>query len=175
MTFEDFLSFFPEVELPITLSEEMVMTFSSSNKPFPPNAVDEWILAIEKDMDDLTEFVPCFKLANTKDFSALVYWKGSLMKYEFVLITFDSRQKFICRRSLASVIGDGDLVRAPKFRRPANVQRWRSPTPFDYVAGKPYVRKRERVPYAHHTDQSVFILDVDVPDGLATASLRAPA
>jgi len=109
--FKSYKSYFPEVELPITLSDEKVMTFSSENKALPAGFIAEFIQPIEKEIDEMTEFIPCLKVPNTKDFSALVYWKGSLMKYEFILVTYDKNNRFICRRSIASVIVDGELVK----------------------------------------------------------------
>jgi len=109
--FKSFKTYFPEVELPITLSDENVVTFSSENKALPAGFIAEYIQPIEKEIDELTEFIPCLKIPNTENYTALIYWKGSLMKYEFILVTYDKNNRFICRRSIASVIVDGDLVK----------------------------------------------------------------
>jgi hypothetical protein len=45
----------------------------------------------------------------------------------------------------------------------------------DFAAGSPYVRKRDRAPDAHPTVQTLIGPDVELPDGLATASLPEPA
>ena len=45
----------------------------------------------------------------------------------------------------------------------------------DHAAGRPYVRDRHRAPYAHPTVRSLLGASADLPEGLASASLRAPS
>ncbi len=109
--FKSYITYFPEVDLPVTLSDEKVMTFSSENKALPAGFISEFIEPIEKEIDEMTEFIPCLKIPNTENFTALVYWKGSLMKYEFILVTYNKRNRVISRKSIASVIVEGELVK----------------------------------------------------------------
>lgn len=111
ISFEQFLSFFPEIELPITLSEDSHFDFSQHNKPLPAVAIDTY-LATEAD-DDLTEYVACFKVPQTKGFHAIVWWKAGLLEYEYQLATFDESGNPIDKRAIASTKASGNaLVRS---------------------------------------------------------------
>ena len=68
----------------------------------------------DNDMDDLTEYVPCFKIPKTDGFHAVIYWKAELMNYQFVLITYDKAGNFIDSRTLAGTTSNGEIV--PAFR-----------------------------------------------------------
>ncbi len=106
--FEQFSELFPEVELPITLGEDTHLTFSRNNKPFNMAAIKEFIEPLEDEIfDDTTEAIPCFKLPGTKDFYALVYWKASLMNYQYSLVTFDKWGELIDKKTIAGTFSDG--------------------------------------------------------------------
>ena len=111
MTLKQFFKFFPKVELPVTLNDEVVLDFSRKNKPLTPEAIAEYIAPNEKEIDELTEFIPCFRLPDTELYNAIVYWKGGILNYEYVLISYDLRGNFICRRSLATMFVDGDTIK----------------------------------------------------------------
>ena len=109
--FQDFLLKFPEVDLPITLSEETLAVFSKENEPINSLMAHQFINVYEdKDMDDMTEFVPCFKIPKTDAFHAVVYWKAELMNYQFILMTYDKSGNFIDSRTLAGTTSNGDIV-----------------------------------------------------------------
>jgi len=111
MTLKQFFKFFPKVALPLTLNDEILLDFSRKNKPLTPEAIQTFIAPNEKEIDELTEFIPCFKLPDTELFNAIVYWKGGVLNYEYVLISYDLRGNFICRRSLATMFMDGDNIK----------------------------------------------------------------
>ncbi len=110
---EDLLSFFPEVELPIEITEDLVMTAESVNKVLPASIIEKYIVKWEggEDFDEFTEFVPILRIRDAEEFYALVYWKGGLMKYEYILITLDKLGNFITRKPIASTISDGNTVK----------------------------------------------------------------
>jgi len=109
--FKYFLEYFPEVELPMTMTEETARLFSSQNEPLNAETIAQHILPHhEGRVDDVTEFVPCFKVPDTHGFHALVYWVASMMTYEFVMITFTPNGGFIDIRTLAGTIYDGKLL-----------------------------------------------------------------
>lgn len=88
MDFQQFLKYFPEVELPITLREDTYEELSA-DMPLLPQAMIEHFLMEENDFeDDLTEFIPCFRFKKHEHFEALVYWKASLLNYEYILKTY---------------------------------------------------------------------------------------
>lgn len=108
----DLLNYFPEVELPVTLSEEYISTFSTSNKPLPIALIQEFIIRWEaEESDEFTEYVPCLKIPDTEEYFALVYWKGGLLKYEFILVTLQKDGTLITRRPIASTMSDNNTVR----------------------------------------------------------------
>ncbi|MAT55038.1 MAG: hypothetical protein CMN32_11205 [Saprospirales bacterium] len=61
-------------------------------------------------MDELTEFVPCFRIAGIKDFHALVYWKATVMNYQYVLATFTKSGLLIDRAVIAGTFSDGKVI-----------------------------------------------------------------
>ena len=108
--FEQFLALFPVLPLPITLTEELAIEFSKENDVLPAAAIEQFILPMEPDADELTEFVPCFRIPKTEHFHALVYWKAGLLRYEFVLLTFTHKGVLIDYRSLAGTFAEGNTV-----------------------------------------------------------------
>ena len=110
---EDLLGFFPEVELPIEVTEDLVMTAESVNKVLPPAIIEEFLVKWEggEDFDEFTEFVPILRIREAEEFHALIYWKGGLMKYEYILVTLDKLGNFITRKSIASTLSDGNTVK----------------------------------------------------------------
>ena len=74
LNFIDFLEKFPEVELPVFLGPESHHDFSQKNEPLPQVMTDWFIAPFEEDeVDELTEFIPCFRIPETYEFYAIVY------------------------------------------------------------------------------------------------------
>lgn len=111
VSFEQFLKYFPEIDLPIILTEEAAHAFSSQNEPFHPQSIRQFIAPFHLDeLDDMTEFVPCFKIPDTHGFHAIIYWKAGLMNYEYILMTFTEKGDIIDRRVIAGTFSDGQLL-----------------------------------------------------------------
>lgn len=86
--FAEFIEFFPELDLPLSLLPD-VSQIPVDPLPLPGVLQDAYILPFEADeVDDFTEFVPFGRLAGTKDFYAVVYWKAGLLRYEYILATY---------------------------------------------------------------------------------------
>lgn len=111
ISLNDFLSFFPEVELPVIFNDENLLEFSKNNTALSPDAIDQWIRKWEHNIDELTEFVPCIKIPDTAEFTGIVYWKGELLKYEFILVTIDNNGQLVNRKPIASVIADDKTIK----------------------------------------------------------------
>ncbi len=105
------LHYFVETELPVMISEDYLAEFESMNDPFPQSFIDEIILEWEKDMDDFTEFIPCFKLPKQEKFQAVVYWKGGLLKYDFVLVTLSLDGELINKKAISSTIVEKNIIK----------------------------------------------------------------
>lgn len=108
---EALLACFPPIDPPITLSEEVAYRFSRENKPLPQKLIAELFSAWHK-MDEYTEIVPCFQLPMEEDFLAIVYWKGSLMSYEYILATLASNGVLINKKVIAGTISNGATVKS---------------------------------------------------------------
>ncbi|HMQ07060.1 MAG TPA: hypothetical protein PKC30_07140 [Saprospiraceae bacterium] len=107
-----FLSYFPTIELPVTLNEETLDVFSRENKVLPAAAISHFILQWEGNHDDgMTEYIPCFALPAAEEFTGLVYWKGGIAKYEFILVTIGKDGRLISRKSLASTQFNSKSIR----------------------------------------------------------------
>lgn len=109
--FAAFLEYFPAVELPVMLSEEQKDVFEEMNKALPLVLTEKYIGSWESEIDEFTEFIPCFSLPVQKNYSGLVYWKGSLLKYEFILVTLNKSQQLISRKVIASTIVDNNIIK----------------------------------------------------------------
>lgn len=113
-TFNQFLKKFPQVPLPIVLTEESHFEFSRRNEPLSQSMIHEYIYKIEQyDFDEFTEFIPCVKIPKTDGFHAIIYWRAGLMDYEYTLATFTERGQFIDKKVIAGTkIKEGTLVRS---------------------------------------------------------------
>jgi len=101
--FDAFLECFQEIDLPITLTEDLSPLFSAENKPFKSEQIAEFIAPIDDEIDEFTEFVPCFKLKETHQFEAIVYWKAMLMEHKFVMATFNSNGTPIHVKAISTI------------------------------------------------------------------------
>lgn len=111
-SFEDLLSYFPEIELPINITEDLVFAADAHNKVLPPEIIESFILKWgDTEIDEFTEFVPVLKIKDTDEFHAIIYWKGGLMKYEYFLVTLDKAGNLITKKPIASTISDGNSVK----------------------------------------------------------------
>lgn len=105
------LHYFPETELPIIVSEDYLSDYETNSDPFPQVFIDEVLLEWEKDADEFTEFIPCFRLPKEEKFNAVVYWKGALLRYDFILVTLDKNGELINKKSIASTIVNDNVIK----------------------------------------------------------------
>lgn len=113
VNFETFLERFPEVELPVVLRSELDVTFSQQNDPLPGAATDRFIVGTgggPSADDEYTEYVACFRVPETYEFHALVYWRGGLLDYQYILATYDKNGTLLDRATLAGTTSDGQTV-----------------------------------------------------------------
>ncbi len=108
---EKILHYFPETELPVLISEDHLSEFEINSDPFPQVFIDEVLLDWEKDADEFTEFIPCFRLPKEEKFNAVVYWKGALLRYDFVMVTLDKNGELINKKSIASTIVHDNVIK----------------------------------------------------------------
>lgn len=112
-SFKQFVDQFPEIELPITLSEESQSHFSKTNKPIPDQMVHQYLEPLQKvEIDEWTEFQPCFRIPETEKFYGLVYWRAGLLTYEYILATFTKKGVLIDQQVIGGTkVSDGLIAR----------------------------------------------------------------
>lgn len=110
---EKILHYFPEVSLPVMVSEEHLSEFEAMSDPFPQSFVEEVLYEWEPEADEMTEFIPCFRLPKEEKFDAVVYWRGSLLRYDFILVTLDKSGQVIGRKVIAgTIVREGVISRS---------------------------------------------------------------
>ncbi|MTB52442.1 hypothetical protein [Lewinella sp. W8] len=107
--FSFFLEQFPELELPLNLTEETVRTISRETPPLSPRLIEQFILPIEPgQVTELTEFVACAQLPESDNFVGVIYWRADLAQYHYTLVTFDPKtEELIDRLVIAGTSFDG--------------------------------------------------------------------
>ena len=109
--FETFLSYFPEIDPPVTLTDESIDHISLTNDPLPDPLIYEFIKKWDTAEDDeFTEYVPCFKWKLEK-IHCIIYWKAGLLKYEYFLVTTDLKGEMIAKKSLCGTIVEGEIIK----------------------------------------------------------------
>lgn len=101
ITFENFLQFFPFVELPYTITSETQRLISRKNDPLSAEWLFNFVLDKDAIVDDYTEFMPCFSIADTHGFWAIVYWEASLEGTTYFLTTFSKEGVLIDKKKIA--------------------------------------------------------------------------
>jgi len=99
------------MELPIIVSDDYLSEYESNADPFPQVFIDEVLLDWEKEADEFTEFIPCFRLPKEEKFNSVVYWKGALLRYDFILVTLDKNGDLINKKSIASTIVNDNVIK----------------------------------------------------------------
>ena len=107
---KQFLAAFPKIQLPVTLTPDLIHVFSQNNDPLPQSLAENFLLPLGEEADEFTEFVPCFSLPDTEGFHAVVYWKASLMHYSYILLTLDKNGALIDRAVLSGTFADKNAL-----------------------------------------------------------------
>lgn len=110
MRFDQFVKIFPEVQLPVSITEDSATEYSTDNDPFSERMIADFILPGEAEVDEFTEFIPGFRIAGLKDIIALVYWKAGLMNYQYILATYEMGGKSLDRQVIAGTFSDGNTI-----------------------------------------------------------------
>lgn len=103
LNFEDFLNFFPPVELPFSITSDTERAIAQVQDPLNPAWVTRFLLDPEE-LDEYTEFMPCFSFPNTEKFFGIVYWQASLEGNAYFLTTFSKSGNIIDHKIIAGTI-----------------------------------------------------------------------
>ena len=110
---EEFLDFFPNIELPVTLSEDSIIHIQKVNKVLPEPVLDATIRRWENTTaDEYTEYIPCFTVARKEKFIVIVYWKASLIGFEYFAVTIGYDFQPIDRRQISSMLHTNEHVKS---------------------------------------------------------------
>lgn len=111
---EAFLSYFPEIVPPITLTEDSIDHINASNDPLPfyliKTFIESWEV-IDESEAEFIEYVPCLKLPKLNKFHSLIYWKAGLMKYDFILANIDETGQLIQRKTICGTMVENELIK----------------------------------------------------------------
>jgi len=112
ISFANFLSRFPEIDLPVTLTDEIEREIATRHDPIPPAMVEEFLGKFfpAEFVDEFTEFVPCFRLKETEKFHAVVVWVAELTKKQFYLITFNDKAEALQSKIIGGMVIVGDKI-----------------------------------------------------------------
>jgi len=113
-SFKIFLKHFSKEKLPITLSDENIGYFDRKNTPFGSDVIRQFLLQGEtpnEEDEEFTEYIPCNIVPDTKEFHGVVYWKGTLLEYDYILATYNKNGVLINRKVIAGLRSDGQTVR----------------------------------------------------------------
>ncbi|MBK8954515.1 MAG: hypothetical protein IPM34_03030 [Saprospiraceae bacterium] len=110
-SFQDFLSYFPIAELPCTLQYNDLHSYTKSNDPLPDSLLVHYLFPyLDFEVDEFTEFLPCFQIQYRENCFQLVFWSGRLMHYSFYLITFDPSGNFVAMTEIAGFYSEQSEV-----------------------------------------------------------------
>ncbi len=101
------MTYFPEQDLPQTLSEENLGYYSSENHVLPPDLIRHFLIYEHTEDDEYVEYVPCFKIKNTENWHAVIYWRAELLNYNFVLACYNKNGILLAKQVLAGINSDG--------------------------------------------------------------------
>lgn len=101
--FSEFLKFFPKVELPLILNTDMQRQISEMQDPINAAWMEKFVLDADQ-IDEFTEFMPCFSIADSNAFFAIVYWQASIEGNAFFLTTFSKAGNIIDHKLLAGTL-----------------------------------------------------------------------
>jgi hypothetical protein len=107
ISFAGLLQYFPLIELPVTLTSELHHVFLKENKPLPEEFIRKFLQTDQATDDEYTEYAACFRLPSGEQYEAIVYWKASLMTYEYILATFQPNGRFIASRIIGGTKSNG--------------------------------------------------------------------
>lgn len=110
-TIDQILHYFPLTELPVLVSEDHLPEYEAESDPFPQSFIEQYLYLWEGIADEFTEFVPCFRLPSEEKFESVVYWKGGLLRYDFILVTLDKNGNLINKKSIASTIVQDNIIK----------------------------------------------------------------
>jgi len=101
ITFENFMHFFPMVELPYTITSDTQRLISQKCDPLSATWMFNFVLDKDAIIDEFTEYMPCFSIPDTNDFFAIVFWEAGIEGSTYYLTTFSKNGILIDKKKIA--------------------------------------------------------------------------
>lgn len=92
--FEIYLSYFPQVEPPVSITSSSIQEISKNNKALPYELLFEFVFPW-RDEKDLAEWIPAISLPVENEYHAVLIWELDLLTYNCILATYTSGGSFI--------------------------------------------------------------------------------
>ncbi len=109
--FADFLSYFPKVDLPLTIQYGDLHDYTRSNDPLPDSLLQAFIFPhLPFEIDEFTEFLPCFQFSGMEKLHHVVYWSGRLMHYSFYLVNYNEQGQALSQSEIAGFFTKDERV-----------------------------------------------------------------
>lgn len=112
-TLADLCVYFPEVDLPITITEESYRHFPEDRSLGVHDLLVSFLQqALHEEHDEYTEIIPgfSFRVPSHSGYVALVWWKANLLTYSYILATFNMQAQLVASLPLAIVQVQGDAI-----------------------------------------------------------------
>ncbi len=111
VSFTTFLKKFPPVALPVTLGSDTHIEFSRANTPLDPLEIEDYIIPLEEnEVDEFTEFIPCFCIPDTDEFIGIIYFKAGLMDYQYRIVTYDKGGVVVANEVIGGLFSNGKMI-----------------------------------------------------------------
>ena len=109
-TLKHFLSFFPLIELPVSITDDSHHDFGIANKPLSEGAIQAVFLDNDEEFDEFTEIVPCFQVKHPEGLHVVVYWKVQLLDHHYYVMVMDKKGDILSKTSIAGERSDGEKI-----------------------------------------------------------------
>ncbi len=105
------LNHFGQFELPINFTEDTINIYSAQNQPLSEALIALYLSKWDPEIDEYTEFIPCAMIAETEEYIALVYYKATLLKYEYILVTLDRSESLVSKKVIAGTVIENEVIK----------------------------------------------------------------
>jgi hypothetical protein len=101
--FKNYLDRFEAVVLPFTIDESNYRVLNERNEPLPDIVASMFMTRLGED-EDVAEYVPFFRLEDHDEILVLVLWRAGLLRYDYLICTYDKNGGIIDQAIIASNI-----------------------------------------------------------------------
>ena len=100
-----YLSYFPLVEPPVSITADSILDISRTNKALPYELLYEFVFPWREEKD-LAEWIPAFSLPPEENYIAIVIWELDLLNYNCILVSYDEMGHVIQSEIIAQMAID---------------------------------------------------------------------